>query len=90
MQRSALCRSPRERSNEYLLAKLGVDTAENEPLKVRVIFQPWDVILTEPPRPRPARLGRRRIVLEQRRLLIASLGTDQIAVVVAANFGYSC
>ena len=30
MQRSALCRSRRELSNEYLLAKIGVDTAENE------------------------------------------------------------
>ena len=52
MQRSALCRSRRElsnespfsqssfqidpNSNEYLLAKIGVDTAENEPLEVRV------------------------------------------------------
>ena len=33
-QRSALCRSRRELSNEYLLAKIGVDTAENEPLEV--------------------------------------------------------
>ena len=30
VQRSALCRSRRELSNEYLLAKIGVDTAENE------------------------------------------------------------
>ena len=30
---SALCRSRRELSNEYLLAKIGVDTAENEPLE---------------------------------------------------------
>jgi hypothetical protein len=29
-----LCRSRRELSNEYLLAKIGVDTAENEPLEV--------------------------------------------------------
>ena len=29
-----MCRSRRELSNEYLLAKIGVDTAENEPLKV--------------------------------------------------------
>ena len=36
MQRSALCRSRREHSNEYLLAKIGVDTAENEPLEVLV------------------------------------------------------
>ena len=28
------CRSRQELSNEYLLAKIGVDTAENEPLKV--------------------------------------------------------
>ena len=34
MQRSALCRSRRELSNEYFLAKIGVDTAENEPLEV--------------------------------------------------------
>ena len=34
MQRSALCRSRRELSNEYLFAKIGVDTAENEPLNV--------------------------------------------------------
>ena len=34
MQRSGLCRSRRELSNAYLLAKIGVDTAENEPLEV--------------------------------------------------------
>ena len=34
MQRSALCRSRRELPNEYLLAKLRFDTAENEPCKV--------------------------------------------------------
>ena len=34
MERSALCRSRQELSNEYLLAKIGVDTAENEPLEV--------------------------------------------------------
>ena len=34
VQRSALCRSRREFSNEYLLAKVGIDTAENEPCKV--------------------------------------------------------
>ena len=32
VQRSALCRSRRELSNEYLLVKFGVDTAENEPI----------------------------------------------------------
>jgi len=35
-----LCRSRRELSNEYLLAKIGVDTAENEPLEV------WGKIFT--------------------------------------------
>ena len=34
MQRSALCRSRRDLSNAYLLAKFGFDTAENEPSKV--------------------------------------------------------
>merc|ERR1712164_2832 len=34
VQRSALCRSRRELPNEYLLAKIGVDTAENELLEV--------------------------------------------------------
>ena len=34
MQRGALCRSRRELSNEYLLAKFGFDTAENEPCEV--------------------------------------------------------
>ena len=29
-----MCRSRRELSNEYLLAKIGVDTAENEPFEV--------------------------------------------------------
>ena len=34
VQRSALCRSRRELSNECLLAKFGFDTAENEPCEV--------------------------------------------------------
>ena len=34
-----------------MLAKFGVDTAENEPLKVLLIIQPWDLIFTEPHRP---------------------------------------
>ena len=33
-------------SNEHLLAKFGVDTAENQPLKVLLIIQPWDLIFT--------------------------------------------
>ena len=40
MQRSALCRSRRELSNAYLLAKFGFDTAENEPSKVCRIRRP--------------------------------------------------
>ena len=35
-----MCKSRRELSNEYLLAKIGVDTAENEPLEV------WGKIFT--------------------------------------------
>ena len=30
-----MCRSRRELTNEYLLAKFGFDTAENEPYEVR-------------------------------------------------------
>ena len=44
VQRSALCRSRRELSNEYLLAKFGFDTAENEPLKVRITDHTFDHI----------------------------------------------
>ena len=35
---ATVSRSRRELSNEYLLAKIGVDTAENEPLKVTCTF----------------------------------------------------
>ena len=34
VQRSASCRSRRELSNKYILAKFGFDTSENEPSKV--------------------------------------------------------
>ena len=34
MQRRVLCRSRRDVSNEYLVAKIGFDTEENEPCKV--------------------------------------------------------
>ena len=43
MQRSALCRSRRELSNAYLLAKVGFDTAENEPSKFCPIPRGADV-----------------------------------------------
>ena len=45
MQRSAFCRSRRELSNEYLVAKIGFDTAENEPCEVcpiELCSQPFD------------------------------------------------
>ena len=47
-----MCRSRRELSNEYLLAKIGVDTSENEPLEVwgKIIqhysFVSWEVTST--------------------------------------------
>ena len=61
MQRSALCRSRRELSNAYFLAKFGFDTAENEPCKVCPIapvkFAPARRLAggERPPRPRAAR-----------------------------------
>ena len=51
VQMSALCRSRRELSNEYSLAKIGVDTAENEPLEVwgkiqfTIHFTPYALLL---------------------------------------------
>ena len=35
---SALCRSRRELSNAYFLAKFGFDTAENEPCEISDLF----------------------------------------------------
>ena len=50
MQRSALCRSRRELSNAYLLAKFGFDTAENEPCKVKPALRVQIlIIITDPP-----------------------------------------
>ena len=46
-------RSRQELSNEYLLVKIGVNTAENEPLEVYLIIKPWDLIFTVR-RPAPA------------------------------------
>ena len=42
-------RSFQELSNEYLVLKIRVDTAENEPLTIHLISKPWDLIFTEPP-----------------------------------------
>ena len=46
------CRSRQELSNEYLLAKIGVDTAENEPLKV---WRKIQFIIHSPPWCSPSR-----------------------------------
>ena len=48
------CGSRQEPTNTsiyYLLAKIGVDTAENEPLKDRSIFKLRDLIFANPPCP---------------------------------------
>ena len=42
---------PTNIDTQYLLLKIGVDRAENGPLQVHLVFQPWDLIFTEPPRP---------------------------------------
>ena len=57
VQRSALCRSRRELSNEYLLAKFGLDTAENEPIYFCLILVvSSDLILTERSHPEVLKL----------------------------------
>ena len=62
------CKSDRSRQelSKYLFAKIGVDTAENEPLKVHLIFKLWDLIFTEPSRPTGGsgaqRAGRGRVL----------------------------
>ena len=43
-------RSCQEPSNEYLVAKIGVDIADNEPPKVRSIFKLRDLVFANPPR----------------------------------------
>ena len=53
VQNSAFCRSRREHSNAYLLAKFGFDTAENEPCKVCPLFAYRSPRYPGPP---PARL----------------------------------
>ena len=73
------CRSRQELSNEYLLAKIGVDTAENEPLKVHLIFKLWDLIFTEPPRPLPCSATPGARVLPQRAPTARSLNLSLAA-----------
>ena len=49
VQRSALYRSRRELSNEHLLAKIGVDTAENELLQILFkIIQYYSIVYLVP------------------------------------------
>ena len=43
-----MCRSRRELSNEYLLAKFGFDTAENEACKVCPLSV-YIIMITDPP-----------------------------------------
>jgi len=43
-------RSRQELSSEYLVANIGIDTDENEPLEVHLIFKLWDLIFADPPR----------------------------------------
>ena len=43
-------RSRQELSNEYVVAKIGVDTTENERFNAHVILKLWDCIVADPPR----------------------------------------
>ena len=68
VQRSALCRSRRELSNANLLAKIGFDTAENEPSKVWPIATPRRRCTGHDRRsPRPASMRGRGSGLRTRR-----------------------
>ena len=73
VQRSALCRSRQELSNEYLLDEISVDTAENEPLEVwgrnsiqYSIVSLGIIILTTTQRSRPLELRLPRSVQSTR------------------------
>ena len=63
------CKSDRSRhelskdpySNEYLVAKIGVDTAENEPLRVHLIFELRNLIFPARPRSQTCRPCRRAV-----------------------------
>ena len=54
MQRIALCRSRRELSNAYFLAKFGFDTEENEPCQVCPLSPVQSRRLAPPAAPPPA------------------------------------
>ena len=73
------CRSRQELSdsysNEYLLAKISVDTAENEPFQVHLISKLRDLTFTEPPHPADLQ-GALRVRSERS-------GDDVLVVVVA-------
>ena len=58
VQRSALCRSRRELSNAYFLAKFGFDTAENEPCQVYPTEECSSQRVLEKPRRRRAARAR--------------------------------
>ena len=58
MQRSVLCRSRRELSNAYFLAKFCFDTAENDPCKVC----PIDRCKRSPPTPQGASAEKNRLM----------------------------
>ena len=61
-----MCRSRRELSNEYLLAKIGVDTAENEPLEVWGKNSIQYSIVSLPSSRPPSHAGTRSAQLEMR------------------------
>ena len=84
VERCLLRRSRRYLSNETWIAKFGVDTAENELLKVHLIFQPWDLIFTEPPRPEVKLAGG----TEKGNEAIRVLRTAASGAETAANLAY--
>ena len=50
-----MCRSRREHSNVYLLAKFGIDTAENEPSEVLLAMETQESMPEQPRRLRDLR-----------------------------------
>ena len=84
-----MCRSRRELSNEYLLAKIGVDTAENEPLEVlgenSIQYSLHSLI-----RPNAAAADQKRLGLEvflpPRPIVVLYLDLLQVAQVMASWF----